>query len=62
MTAATTSAVTPGYAGRGIWGAFIGGAFVEAGDAETFAVTEPATGRQIARVVSGAVPAWPPRD
>ncbi len=37
-------------------------AFVEAGDAETFAVTEPATGRQIARVVSGAVPAWPPRD
>jgi acyl-CoA reductase-like NAD-dependent aldehyde dehydrogenase len=53
MTAVTSSAGTAGYAGREVWGAFIGGAFVEAGDAETFAVMEPATGRQIARVVSG---------
>src|ERR1700734_2319135 len=53
MTAATSSAETAGYAGREVWGAFIGGAFVEAGDAETFAVMEPATGRQLARVVSG---------
>ncbi|MGH3196694.1 MAG: aldehyde dehydrogenase family protein [Streptosporangiaceae bacterium] len=53
MTAATSDAATSGYAGRAIWGAFIGGAFAEAGDEETFAVTEPATGRQLARVVSG---------
>jgi acyl-CoA reductase-like NAD-dependent aldehyde dehydrogenase len=53
MTIATSSAAAPGYAGRELWGAFIGGAFVEAADAETFAVMEPATGRQLARVVSG---------
>src|ERR1700688_1170987 len=53
MTAVTSSAETAVYAGPEVWGAFIGGAFVEAGDAETFAVMEPATGRQIARVVSG---------
>jgi len=53
MTAAASDAVTPRYAGRAVWGAFIGGAFVAPGDAATFAVTEPATGLQIARVVSG---------
>ena len=53
MTAAMSSAVTSGYAGRDLWGAFIGGTFVDARGAETFAVMEPATGRQIARVVSG---------
>jgi hypothetical protein len=53
MTAAMSDAVTSGYDGRGIWGALIGGVFTEAADAETFAVTEPATGRPIARVVSG---------
>jgi hypothetical protein len=47
MTAATSDAVTSRYAGRVIWGAFIGGAFIEAGDEETFAVTEPATGRPL---------------
>ena len=57
MTAATSDAVTSGYAGRAIWGAFIGGAFAATGDQETFAVTEPATGRQLARVVSGGA-AW----
>jgi acyl-CoA reductase-like NAD-dependent aldehyde dehydrogenase len=53
MTAAMSDAVTSGYDGRGIWGALIGGVFTEAADAETFVVTEPATGRPIARVVSG---------
>src|SRR5580692_2234698 len=53
MTAVTSSAETAAYAGRDVWGAFIGGAFVEPGDAETFAVMEPATGRPLARVVSG---------
>ncbi len=53
MTAAMSNAVTSGYDGRGIWGALIGGVFTEAADAETFTVTEPATGRSIARVVSG---------
>lgn len=37
---------------RKLWGAFIGGAFVEAGDLPTFAVHEPATGDEIARVVN----------
>jgi hypothetical protein len=41
--------VTPGCGGRVRWGAFIGGAFAGAGDDDTFAVTEPATGREIAR-------------
>jgi acyl-CoA reductase-like NAD-dependent aldehyde dehydrogenase len=53
MTATMPGAARPGYPGRDLWGAFIGGAFTEVGDAETFAVMEPATGRQIARVVSG---------
>jgi len=53
MTAAMPDAVTSGYDGRGIWSALIGGVFTEAADAETFTVTEPATGRPIARVVSG---------
>ena len=53
MTASMPDAMAPGYAGRARWGAFIGGAFADAGDEETFAVTEPATGREIARVVSG---------
>lgn len=53
MTAATSDAMVPGHAGRARWSAFIGGAFTDAGDEETFAVTEPATGREIARVVSG---------
>jgi acyl-CoA reductase-like NAD-dependent aldehyde dehydrogenase len=53
MTAVTSSTETAGYAGRDVWGAFIGGAFVEPGGAETFAVMEPATGRQLARVVNG---------
>src|SRR5258706_7874186 len=53
MTAAMPDAMTPGPAERAPWGAFIGGAFADAGDEETFAVTEPATGREIARVVSG---------
>jgi acyl-CoA reductase-like NAD-dependent aldehyde dehydrogenase len=42
-----------GPAGREVWGAFIGGAHAGAGTAATFPVMEPATGRQIARVVSG---------
>lgn len=52
MTATVSGAAKPDYPGRDVWGAFIGGAFAEVGDAETFAVMEPATGRQIARVVS----------
>ena len=36
-----------------IWSAFIGGGWVDAGDRETFAVLEPATGREIGRVVNG---------
>src|SRR5450432_4042081 len=47
------TSTTPGYACRELWGAFIGGAFTDAGTAVTFPVMEPATGRQIARVVSG---------
>jgi acyl-CoA reductase-like NAD-dependent aldehyde dehydrogenase len=39
--------------GRQSWGAFIGGGWVPGGDRGTFAVAEPATGREIARVVSG---------
>ena len=52
MTAATSDAVTSGYAGRAVWGAFIGGAFVEAGDRRR-SRSPAATGRAIARVVSG---------
>jgi acyl-CoA reductase-like NAD-dependent aldehyde dehydrogenase len=53
MTATVSGAAKPGYPRRERWGAFIGGAFTEVGDAETFAVMEPATGQQIARVISG---------
>ena len=53
MTAAMPDAMITAPAGRARWGAFICGAFADAGDEETFAVTEPATGREIARVVSG---------
>ncbi len=53
MTTALSGAATAGYAGRAIWGAFIGGAFAATADAETFEVMEPATGRPIARVVAG---------
>jgi acyl-CoA reductase-like NAD-dependent aldehyde dehydrogenase len=53
MTATMPGAARPGYPGRDLWGAFIAGAFTEVGDAKTFAVIEPATGRQIARVISG---------
>jgi acyl-CoA reductase-like NAD-dependent aldehyde dehydrogenase len=38
---------------RRLWGAYIGGSWIEVGDRETFGVTEPATGREIARVVNG---------
>src|ERR1700722_124470 len=37
---------------RKLWGAFIGGAFFEAVKIQTFAVHEPATGDEIARVVN----------
>lgn len=53
MTATVSGAAKPGYPRRERWGAFIGGAFTEVADAETFAVMEPATGQQIARVISG---------
>jgi acyl-CoA reductase-like NAD-dependent aldehyde dehydrogenase len=53
MTATLPGSAATEYAGRDRWGAFIGGGWVDVGDAETFAVTEPATGREIARVVSG---------
>jgi acyl-CoA reductase-like NAD-dependent aldehyde dehydrogenase len=53
MTTTLPVSAATEYAGRDRWGAFIGGAWVDVGDAETFAVTEPATGREIARVVSG---------
>jgi acyl-CoA reductase-like NAD-dependent aldehyde dehydrogenase len=48
-----TGTAAASYAGRELWGALIGGAFVQAEDAGTFAVMEPATGQQIARVVNG---------
>ncbi len=35
------------------WGAFVGGRWVDAGERPTFGVAEPATGREIARVVEG---------
>ena len=54
MTAATSAAVTSGYAERAIWGAPSSAErSPRPGTRETFAVTEPATGRQLARVVSG---------
>jgi acyl-CoA reductase-like NAD-dependent aldehyde dehydrogenase len=53
MTVTMPSAAGSGYAGREVWGAFIDGAFADTADAPTFPVMEPATGRQLARVVSG---------
>jgi acyl-CoA reductase-like NAD-dependent aldehyde dehydrogenase len=53
MTATTPGAPASGQAGRELWGAFIGGAFTDTGGAAWFPVMEPATGRRIARVVSG---------
>ena len=53
MTVTMPSAAGSGYAGREVWGAFIDGAFADGADAPTFPVMEPATGRQLARVVSG---------
>src|SRR4051794_38575364 len=38
---------------RTVWGAYVGGGWVHARDRETFAVLEPATGREIGRVVNG---------
>ena len=38
-------------AARPVWGTFLGGAFVDDGDASTFDVIEAATGRTLARVV-----------
>lgn len=57
---------------RQVWGAYIDGAFVAVGDAETFEVIEPSTAAPLARVVAGdadlvdravasaraALPAW----
>jgi acyl-CoA reductase-like NAD-dependent aldehyde dehydrogenase len=53
MTVTMPSAAGSGYAGREVWGAFIDGAFADTADAPTFPVMEAATGRQLARVVSG---------
>jgi acyl-CoA reductase-like NAD-dependent aldehyde dehydrogenase len=53
MTAITSGTAASRLARQEPWGAFIDGAFVAAGDAQTFAVMEPATGRPLARVVSG---------
>jgi acyl-CoA reductase-like NAD-dependent aldehyde dehydrogenase len=39
---------------RPVWGAFIGGAFIDAGDADTFEVLEAADGRPLARVVAAS--------
>lgn len=47
-----TAAATFDDPGAKVWGAFIGGAFVDVGDSDTFVVTEPATGRELARVVA----------
>ena len=38
---------------RQVWGAYVAGGWVPVGDRETFGVVEPATGREIARVVNG---------
>jgi acyl-CoA reductase-like NAD-dependent aldehyde dehydrogenase len=37
---------------RTLWSAYVGGGWVDAGDRETFAVLEPATGREIGQVVN----------
>src|SRR5579862_8631920 len=53
VTTTASDWTRPAYRGRERWGAFIGGTFVEPDDAQTFAVTDPATGEEIAHVVSG---------
>ncbi|MFJ5260034.1 aldehyde dehydrogenase family protein [Streptomyces sp. NPDC088387] len=51
-TTASDAAPRP-PAGREVWGAFVGGKFVDPGNDDTFTVTEAATGRPLAEVVSG---------
>jgi acyl-CoA reductase-like NAD-dependent aldehyde dehydrogenase len=53
MSAAGDSSPANGSGERTVWGAYVGGGWVDAGDRETFAVLEPATGREIGRVVNG---------
>jgi len=53
MTATTSRATPSPLGGREVWGAFIGGEWVDPGDADTFTVMEAATGLPLARVVSG---------
>jgi acyl-CoA reductase-like NAD-dependent aldehyde dehydrogenase len=53
MSVAVAGSSSSGYSERPLWGAFVGGNWVEVGDRETFGVVEPATGREIARVVNG---------
>jgi acyl-CoA reductase-like NAD-dependent aldehyde dehydrogenase len=52
MTITATDTRTSQQAERPVWSSFIDRAFVEPGTASTFAVIEPATGREIARVAS----------
>jgi acyl-CoA reductase-like NAD-dependent aldehyde dehydrogenase len=49
----TTSIDASGQPRRNVWGAFIGGVFVDVTEAETFAVNEAATGLELAQVVNG---------
>ncbi|MDZ5086967.1 MULTISPECIES: aldehyde dehydrogenase family protein [Mycobacteriaceae] len=72
MIDSATADSTSASATRAVWGAFIDGAFVAAGDLSTFEVTEPATGAPLATVASAddalvhravesaraALPAW----
>lgn len=72
MTITDTAVSRPGPLSREEWGAFIDGAFVPVGDADTFDVIEPSTAHPLARVVAGdaalvdravrsaraALPAW----
>jgi acyl-CoA reductase-like NAD-dependent aldehyde dehydrogenase len=53
MTSAVAASPPAESTGRPLWGAFIGGDWVTPDESDTFAVTEPATGREIARVVNG---------
>ncbi|HEY3728606.1 MAG TPA: aldehyde dehydrogenase family protein [Solirubrobacteraceae bacterium] len=46
-------APSPGHSGQDPRGAYIGGGWVDVGGRATFAVVEPATGAEIARVVDG---------
>ncbi|MDO8211685.1 aldehyde dehydrogenase [Conexibacter sp. CPCC 206217] len=52
MSSVETVTTATSDPGAKVWGAFVGGAFVESGDSDTFVVTEPATGGELARVVS----------